>query len=146
MEYIRRDKTKSDEMINDHIILIHYEVYNDGGCQCSKDCDCAKNKGVKSKFSNYKHSLSRCTFSTIKQCKDDYTLTLDNQRKRATQIIEAKEWFNSLSLKEQNSMINLYKQHPNNYNSYKKHSYKSIKQNASILKDIHRSLIKWELI
>ena len=83
MNQVRRDKTKPDERINDHIILIHYTIYNDGGCQCFKDCDCAKDKGIKSNFINYKHSLSSHTFPTIEKCEDDYTLSLDNQRRVA---------------------------------------------------------------
>ena len=143
MEYIRKDKTKKDEIINDHITLKHYEVYNDGACQCFKDCDCAKNKGVKSKFAQYKHPLSKLTFPSIEKCENDYILALNNKKKIEAQMVEAKEWFNSLSVKKQNSMIDIYKQHSKNY---KKHNHKVIKQNGDILTQIHRSLIKWGLL
>ena len=139
MQYLRRDKTKEIVIVSEDIQLIPYESYNDGACQCYKDCDCYLNKGTIAYHNFYKHNRSKAIFETLEECTKDLNQILLNKRKVAELTNNAIEWFNSKTTTEQNKLIDWLKA---NHKNYKRQTHSSVKANPSIILALYRLQLK----
>ena len=144
MEYLRKDKSKKTIKTANNIEIIPYELYNTGSCQCYKDCDCYKYKGVISRFNLYKHEHSKRLFDNLIECEKDMNLCLIVKNKRNERMEEAVLWFNSMSIKEQNKIINLYKE--SHGNMFKRHNHDMIRTNNNAIYQIYSRLLKCNFI
>lgn len=93
------------EILENGIVKKTFDLYNDGGCQCIKDCDCYLNRGfVKRNITTYDDCL------TIEEALFKQKQSEDNKKRLEKDILLAQEWAKSMSQKDLFKIISNFKQ------------------------------------
>lgn len=135
MKYIRRKKDTEDVIINNHIFSRTYELYNNGSCQCNKDCDCIQSQGVHDTFILFKHNMSRERFGSLPACENDYRKCSINNMQRIADYVLSQCWFNTLRTKEKRQLIHKFIQ---SHNQYRKMHYHRFINNSHLINLLYK--------
>ena len=93
------------EILEKGIIKKTFDLYNDGGCQCFKDCNCYLDRGIVRKdVTTYNNCL------TLDEALFRQKQSLENKERLKKDTELAKEWANSMTQKELFKIITNFKQ------------------------------------
>ena len=93
------------EILENGIVKKTFDLYNDGGCQCFKDCNCYLDRGIVQKdIITYNNCL------TLDEALFRQKQSLENKERLKKDTELAKEWANSMTQKELFKIITNFKQ------------------------------------